>query len=244
MPYRLRPPAPPSELRRQFVPGGAPASPYPLGKTEAELEADLIRSMRLLMYPFRATLQPTWSCACSKIELRPVAYWTACRSPTRCWAGSATPTSTSTRASTRGLPLTWPPGQEAAFPLPEAVENLAARPGGGRAHVRIWPTPARIPEPAADGRRPVARVLSARPVAPLPVPIILRLAVVPLLPPGGAWPRRMRTMKIQPGTGLAGQAGARLCQEPHEAARSIGIRDCEQLALVPRPRRVLASSSA
>src|SRR5262249_25558113 len=118
------------------VPGGAPASPYPLGKTEAELEADLIRSMRLLMYPFRATLQPTWSWACSKIELRPVACWTACRSPTSCRAGSATPTSTSTRASTRGPPLTWPAGQEAAFPLPEAVENLAARPGGGRADVR------------------------------------------------------------------------------------------------------------
>jgi pimeloyl-ACP methyl ester carboxylesterase len=50
VPYRPRQPAPPSEVLRQFVPIGAPASPYPLGVTEAELEADPRRSMRLFMY--------------------------------------------------------------------------------------------------------------------------------------------------------------------------------------------------
>src|SRR5919108_3192572 len=33
VPYRPRPPAPPSEMLRQFVPGDAPVSPYPLGVT-------------------------------------------------------------------------------------------------------------------------------------------------------------------------------------------------------------------
>jgi pimeloyl-ACP methyl ester carboxylesterase len=50
VPYRPRPPAPPSEVLRQFVGGDAPASPYPLGVTEAELEADPHRSMRLFLY--------------------------------------------------------------------------------------------------------------------------------------------------------------------------------------------------
>jgi pimeloyl-ACP methyl ester carboxylesterase len=50
VPYRPRPPAPPSEVLRQFLPEGAPASPYPLGVTEAELEADPRRSMRRFLY--------------------------------------------------------------------------------------------------------------------------------------------------------------------------------------------------
>jgi len=58
VPYRPRPPAPPSEVLRQFVPGGAPASPYPLGVTEAELEADPIRSMRLFMYALSGDAPP------------------------------------------------------------------------------------------------------------------------------------------------------------------------------------------
>lgn len=50
VPYRPRPPAPPSEMLRQFFPGGPPASPYPLGVTQAELEADPRRSLRLFLY--------------------------------------------------------------------------------------------------------------------------------------------------------------------------------------------------
>jgi pimeloyl-ACP methyl ester carboxylesterase len=50
VPYRPRPPAPPSEMLRQFVGDGATVSPYPLGLTEAELEADPRRSMRLFMH--------------------------------------------------------------------------------------------------------------------------------------------------------------------------------------------------
>jgi len=148
-----------------------------------------------------------------------------------------------TGSGRRRLPASCSGSSSPAAPPPRPT-RLAKPKRSSRPTSSNWPTPARIPEPAADGRRPVARVLPARPVTPLPVPGILRLAVVPLLPPGGAWPRRMRTMKIQPLTGLAGQAGAGLCQEPQEVARWIGIRDCEQLALVPRPLRVLASSSA
>ena len=57
VPYRPRPPAPPSEMLRQFVPGG-PASPYPLGVTEAELEADPRRSMRRFLYALSGDAPP------------------------------------------------------------------------------------------------------------------------------------------------------------------------------------------
>jgi pimeloyl-ACP methyl ester carboxylesterase len=50
VPYRPRPPAPPSEVLGQFVPDGATPWPYPFGLTEAELDADPRRSMRLFMY--------------------------------------------------------------------------------------------------------------------------------------------------------------------------------------------------
>jgi pimeloyl-ACP methyl ester carboxylesterase len=58
VPYRPRQPAPPSEVLRRFVLGGAPASPYPLGVTEAELEADPRRSMRLFMYALSGDAPP------------------------------------------------------------------------------------------------------------------------------------------------------------------------------------------
>ncbi|HZD71481.1 MAG TPA: alpha/beta hydrolase [Actinomycetes bacterium] len=58
VPYRPRPPAPPSEVLRRFVPRGAPASPYPLGVTEAELEADPRRSMRLFLYALSGDAPP------------------------------------------------------------------------------------------------------------------------------------------------------------------------------------------
>jgi hypothetical protein len=44
-----RPPTPPSEILQQFLPNGATPSPYPLGVTEAELEADARRSLRLFL---------------------------------------------------------------------------------------------------------------------------------------------------------------------------------------------------
>jgi pimeloyl-ACP methyl ester carboxylesterase len=50
VPYRPRPPMPPSEMLRQFVPGDAPVSPYPLGVTEEELAADPGRSLRRFLY--------------------------------------------------------------------------------------------------------------------------------------------------------------------------------------------------
>jgi pimeloyl-ACP methyl ester carboxylesterase len=58
VPYRPRPPAPPSEVLRQFVPGGAPVSPYPLGVTQAELEADPHRSMRRFLYALSGDAPP------------------------------------------------------------------------------------------------------------------------------------------------------------------------------------------
>jgi pimeloyl-ACP methyl ester carboxylesterase len=57
VPYRPRPPAPPSEMLRQFIPGG-PASPYPLGVTEAELEADPRRSLRRFLYALSGDAPP------------------------------------------------------------------------------------------------------------------------------------------------------------------------------------------
>src|SRR5215831_4600381 len=50
VPYRLRPLAPPSEVLRQFLPEGTTPSPYPLGVTEAELDADPRRSLRRFLY--------------------------------------------------------------------------------------------------------------------------------------------------------------------------------------------------
>jgi pimeloyl-ACP methyl ester carboxylesterase len=50
VPYRPRPPAPPSEVLRQFVPDGATPSPYPFGVSEVELDTDPRRSMRLFLY--------------------------------------------------------------------------------------------------------------------------------------------------------------------------------------------------
>jgi pimeloyl-ACP methyl ester carboxylesterase len=58
VPYRPRPPAPPSEVLRQFVAGGAPASPYPPGVTEAELEADPRRSLRRFLYALSGDAPP------------------------------------------------------------------------------------------------------------------------------------------------------------------------------------------
>jgi pimeloyl-ACP methyl ester carboxylesterase len=58
VPYRPRPPAPPSEVLRQFLGGGAAASPYPLGVTEAELAADPGRSMRRFLYALSGDAPP------------------------------------------------------------------------------------------------------------------------------------------------------------------------------------------
>ena len=58
VPYRPRPPAPPSEVLRQFVGGDAPASPYPLGVTEAELAADPRRSLRRFLYALSGAAPP------------------------------------------------------------------------------------------------------------------------------------------------------------------------------------------
>jgi pimeloyl-ACP methyl ester carboxylesterase len=58
VPYRPRPPAPPSEMLRQFLPGGPPASPYPLGVTQAELEADPGRSLRRFLYALSGDAPP------------------------------------------------------------------------------------------------------------------------------------------------------------------------------------------
>ncbi len=58
VPYRPRPPAPPSEVLRQFAPEGATPSPYPFGVTEAELEADPRRTMRLFLYALSGDAPP------------------------------------------------------------------------------------------------------------------------------------------------------------------------------------------
>jgi pimeloyl-ACP methyl ester carboxylesterase len=58
VPYKPRSPVPPSEMLRQFVPGDAPVSPYPLGLTEAELEVDSRRSMRLFIYALSGNAPP------------------------------------------------------------------------------------------------------------------------------------------------------------------------------------------
>jgi pimeloyl-ACP methyl ester carboxylesterase len=58
VPYRPRTPAPPSEVLRQFLPEGATPSPYPLGVTEAELQADARRSLRLFLYALSGDAPP------------------------------------------------------------------------------------------------------------------------------------------------------------------------------------------
>jgi len=58
VPYRPRPPAPPTEVLRQFLPDGATPSPYPLGVTETELDADALRSIRLFMYALSGDAPP------------------------------------------------------------------------------------------------------------------------------------------------------------------------------------------
>jgi pimeloyl-ACP methyl ester carboxylesterase len=58
VPYRPRPPVPPSEVLRQFLPCEAIPSPYPLGVTEAELEADPRRSLRLFLYALSGEAPP------------------------------------------------------------------------------------------------------------------------------------------------------------------------------------------
>jgi pimeloyl-ACP methyl ester carboxylesterase len=58
VPYRPRPPVPPSEVLRQFLPAEAAPSPYPLGVTEAELEADVRRSLRAFYYALSGDAPP------------------------------------------------------------------------------------------------------------------------------------------------------------------------------------------
>jgi pimeloyl-ACP methyl ester carboxylesterase len=50
VPYKPRSPMPPSEVLRRFAPDRVNPSLYPLGVTEAELEADVRRSLRRFMY--------------------------------------------------------------------------------------------------------------------------------------------------------------------------------------------------
>jgi pimeloyl-ACP methyl ester carboxylesterase len=58
VPYRRRPPVPPTEVLRQFAPDTPNVSPYPLGLTEAELEADARRSLRRLLYALSGDAPP------------------------------------------------------------------------------------------------------------------------------------------------------------------------------------------
>jgi pimeloyl-ACP methyl ester carboxylesterase len=58
VPYHPRPPVPPSEILARFLPDGAAASPYPLGVTEAELDADVRRSIRLFLYALSGDAPP------------------------------------------------------------------------------------------------------------------------------------------------------------------------------------------
>src|SRR5215468_8058717 len=80
VPYRPRPPVPPSEILPQFLPDGAAPSPYPLGVTEAELDADARRSIRLFMYALSGDAPPDLVPRLFQNEPHPVACWTACRS--------------------------------------------------------------------------------------------------------------------------------------------------------------------
>ena len=58
VPYRARPPTPASEVLQLFLPDGATPSPYLLGVTEAELEADARRSLRLFLYALSGDAGP------------------------------------------------------------------------------------------------------------------------------------------------------------------------------------------
>jgi pimeloyl-ACP methyl ester carboxylesterase len=58
VPYHTRPPVSPTEARRQFAPEKANGSPYPLGLTEAELDADVRRSLRRLLFALSAEAPP------------------------------------------------------------------------------------------------------------------------------------------------------------------------------------------
>ncbi|HEY3079622.1 MAG TPA: alpha/beta hydrolase, partial [Chloroflexota bacterium] len=58
VPYRPRPPVPPTEALRQFAPDKSSASPYPLGVTEAELETDARRSLRLFFHALSGDAPP------------------------------------------------------------------------------------------------------------------------------------------------------------------------------------------
>jgi pimeloyl-ACP methyl ester carboxylesterase len=58
VPYRPRPPVPPTEVLRQFAPARSNASAYPLGLTEAELDADARRSLRRLLYALSGDAPP------------------------------------------------------------------------------------------------------------------------------------------------------------------------------------------
>ncbi len=61
VPYRPRPPVPPTEALRQFAPDKAKegkVSPYPFGVTEAELEADVRRTLRRFMYALSGDAPP------------------------------------------------------------------------------------------------------------------------------------------------------------------------------------------
>jgi len=58
VPYKPRPSAPPSEILRQFAPDNANSSPYPLGVTQAELEADVRRTFRRFMYALSGDAPP------------------------------------------------------------------------------------------------------------------------------------------------------------------------------------------
>jgi pimeloyl-ACP methyl ester carboxylesterase len=58
VPYRPRPPVPPSEVLRQFAPEKSNPSLYPLGVTEAELEADPRRALRRFLYALSGDAPP------------------------------------------------------------------------------------------------------------------------------------------------------------------------------------------
>ncbi len=58
VPYKPRPPTPPSEVLRQFAPDMSNPSLYPLGVTEEELEADVRRTLRRFFYALSGDAPP------------------------------------------------------------------------------------------------------------------------------------------------------------------------------------------
>jgi pimeloyl-ACP methyl ester carboxylesterase len=58
VPYKVRPPVPPSEMLRQLAPDKSIPSLYPLGVTQAELEADVPRTLRLFLYALSGEAPP------------------------------------------------------------------------------------------------------------------------------------------------------------------------------------------